>query len=205
MKEENKKLIEEYPFLLPYYYKDKIDEYDYEYTLLDDMPQGWKKAFGKLICEDIKAQLIKEDALDEYQILEIKEKYGELRWYDNGSEEIQDIIDNYSHISRHVCVVSGKINVPIYDDGWVSPYDPEYFQRHLDNYWGEEDKHYEKDYRVQEPMLTAEYEVKCWSKDGTDVKRHDCSDILTRMGVDLNILPKYDDIMKEKENNGNVR
>ena len=46
--ERNKKLIEEYPFLMPRnVFTDKIDpEYDYSYILgVDDLPKGWKKLF----------------------------------------------------------------------------------------------------------------------------------------------------------------
>lgn len=60
-------------------------EYNYEYTVLDDMPEGWRIAFGDLMCEEIDHELRRFDYQDKYEITEIKEKYGSLRWYDNGT------------------------------------------------------------------------------------------------------------------------
>lgn len=60
-------------------------EYNYEYTVLDDMPEGWRIAFGDQMCEEIDQELRRFDYQDKYEITEIKEKYGSLRWYDNGT------------------------------------------------------------------------------------------------------------------------
>lgn len=48
-KEYNKQLVEKYPFLLPRNrWTGKVQEdYDYSYTELDGMPDGWRKAFGE--------------------------------------------------------------------------------------------------------------------------------------------------------------
>ena len=85
--EENKKLIEKFPFLLPRNrFTDKVPkDYDYSYTELDDMPDGWRKAFGIQMCQEIRDDLIQFDYLDKYRIVQIKEKFGGLRWYDNGT------------------------------------------------------------------------------------------------------------------------
>ncbi len=47
-KESNQKLIERFPFLIPRNrWTGKVPEdYDYSYTELDSMPDGWRKAFG---------------------------------------------------------------------------------------------------------------------------------------------------------------
>ena len=114
--EENKKLCEKYPFL-------KCDE-DYETTWADDMPKGWWLAFGEMICEEIKAELIRCRFLDEYQIVQIKEKFGELRWYDNGIPhgcKVWDIIKKYSHLSENICAACGKPDVPVMTWGLLLP------------------------------------------------------------------------------------
>ena len=114
--EENKKLCEKYPFL-------KCDD-DYKYTWADDMPKGWWMAFGEMLCNEIKAELIKWKFLDEYQIVQIKEKYGELRWYDNGVPngcKVWDIISKYSVLSENICIVCGKPDVPAMTYGWICP------------------------------------------------------------------------------------
>jgi len=85
--EYNKALIEKYPFLLPRnrWTGEVVESYNYSYTELDDLPDGWRIAWGDQICEEIKEELVKYDFLDKYRITQIKEKYGTLRWYDNGT------------------------------------------------------------------------------------------------------------------------
>ena len=121
----NKKLIERYPFLNPNVeYCGYLDtkNYKYDYTLLDEMPSGWKRRFGKLMCEMIREELLKNNALNEYRIFQIKEKYGSLRWYDNGgSPSVDDIVRKFEYISGHTCVACGKLDVNLITDGWIVP------------------------------------------------------------------------------------
>lgn len=85
--EYNKDLIDKYPFLLPRnrFTDEVLDDYDWTYTEMESMPNGWRIAFGDQMLEEIKNELVKFDFLNEYRILEIKEKYGTLRWYDGGT------------------------------------------------------------------------------------------------------------------------
>ena len=72
------------------------------YTELDAMEPGWRKAFGIQMCKEIKKELKKYNFLHKYRITQIKEKFGELRWYDSGipkDSKILDIIEKYSEIS----------------------------------------------------------------------------------------------------------
>ena len=87
--EANRKLIERFPFLMPRNrWTDKVPEdFDYSYTELDSMPDGWRKAFGEQMCEEIREELVRANYLDQYRITQIKEKYGSLRWYDFGCTE----------------------------------------------------------------------------------------------------------------------
>ena len=59
--EENRNLIERFSFLLPRNcWTGKVPEdYDYSYTELDAMPDGWRKTFGEQLCEELKAELVK--------------------------------------------------------------------------------------------------------------------------------------------------
>lgn len=114
--EENKELCKRYPFL-------KCDD-EYESTWADDMPQGWWDAFGEMMCDEIKKELIRCRFLDEYEIIQIKEKWGMLRWYDNGIPEdckVWDIISNYSTLSENICAVCGRPDVPVMTRGWMIP------------------------------------------------------------------------------------
>lgn len=120
---ENRLLVERFPFLYPTnaFTGEYENNYNYSYTILDEMPVGWKKRFAEEMCEEIYAQLLKENALPSYRVGEVKEKYGELRWYDNGSGKVRAIVDKYSYISEHVCTQCGKMPVPLTNDGWVLP------------------------------------------------------------------------------------
>lgn len=129
---DNKELIAEYPFLLPrnVFTNKVLDNYDYSYTLLDDMPKGWKLAFGEQMCKELKEVLIEEGFLDDYMVLQIKEKYGQLRWYDNyGSEKLWNIISKYETLSEHTCIECGNRGI-MRDDGWISPYCDACYKKH---------------------------------------------------------------------------
>ena len=75
--ELNKKMVEEFPFLLPHNrWTDKVSEdYDYSYNELYALEDGWAKAFGyELICE-LRDTLKEANYLEKYRITQIKEKY----------------------------------------------------------------------------------------------------------------------------------
>ena len=110
-KELNKKMVEEFPFLLPHNrWTDKVSEdYDYSYNELWALEKGWAKAFGyELLCE-LKDALVEANYLDKYRITQIKEKYGGLRWYDFGApEKAFDILRKYESLSYKTCFICGE-------------------------------------------------------------------------------------------------
>ena len=121
-------LVRKYPFLKPScgwgidmrntpdYYK-----YHYEITWLDCLPKGWKKAFGKQICDELK-DAIESNHLSNYKVLQVKEKYGTLRWYDEGgNKNTCNIIDKYEKISEKVCQLCGKPATHM-SKGWIGYY-----------------------------------------------------------------------------------
>ena len=118
---KNKQLVEEYPFLMPRDWEDKpLEDYDYSFTILDEMPTGWRNAFGEQMCAEIKAALGPD--LEKYRIEQVKEKFGELRWYTNWtSDALEDIIEKYAELSARTCISCGapatKISI-----GWISPW-----------------------------------------------------------------------------------
>ena len=94
------------------------------YTELDAMDSGWRKAFGIQMCKEIKQELKKHKFLYKYRIIQIKEKFGYLHWYDGGTlkdSKIYDIIRKYEQISAKTCVVCGKPATKM-STGWISPY-----------------------------------------------------------------------------------
>ena len=94
------------------------------HTELDAMDFGWRKAFGIQICKEIRAALLSHGwrYLFAYRITQIKEKYGELRWYDyNSTHDVQEIIRKYEDISSRTCIDCGKPATKI-SKGWICPY-----------------------------------------------------------------------------------
>ena len=101
--EENKKLCEIFPFL-------NCDS-TYEYTWLDNIPEGWQESFLSM-CK--KLVPFKED----FEIFEIKEKYGQLRvyfWTDDEVDEygeiynqVEEIINSYCNSTTTICLACGK-------------------------------------------------------------------------------------------------
>jgi hypothetical protein len=121
---KNKKLCKRYPFLIIHDWED--EPLGYEFTYLDDMPEGWKRAFGIDMCEDIKRVLVKANYLYDYRIVQLKEKYGSMRLYSNGVpssiyRELEDIIDKYEKLSYHTCICCGRPATKI-SLGWISPF-----------------------------------------------------------------------------------
>ena len=144
----NKELINEFPFLQPCdpwtgKFKDNVD-----YTILDDMPEGWRKAFGEQMCKDIKALLVETGEIEKYRVLQVKEKFGQLRWYGNiYTDALIQTLSKYENLSKHTCIKCGaeatKISV-----GWVSPWcdecgleynNPEHLKP-ISEYWENWDK-----------------------------------------------------------------
>ena len=147
IKEFNKELIRKYPWLEPHndWSGKKISvcagpdgeegfwpgdpslhpEYDYEYTLLDDMPDGWRLAFGDEMVERIQKELERFDYVDKYFISQIKEKYGSLRWYDDGVP--YKLSEKYRELYCNLYNIEGKINIPKTLEGEVLK---EHFRSH---------------------------------------------------------------------------
>lgn len=123
--EENKALIKEFPFLLPRNrFSGKVSEdYDYSYTEIDmGFPEGWFKAFGMEMLREIKAELVKINYLEDYRVMQIKEKYGSLRWYDSSStKEIVSIVSKYARLSELTCIRCGAPATKS-PGGWISPF-----------------------------------------------------------------------------------
>ena len=125
IKMKNKRLCKRYPFLILRDWKDNPIT-TYPITELDYMPEGWRCAFGTQMCEEIRKILIKGNYLNDYRIAQIKEKFGGLRWYDEGApasiyRELQDIIDKYEELSYCTCICCGRPATKI-SQGWINPF-----------------------------------------------------------------------------------
>lgn len=137
---KNKKLLKKYPFLTPvnwYGYKMKTKEHNFKFTILDDIPRGWRKLMLQW-AEDIKPILVKGGYLYNYTIAQTKEKYGRLEIFDNGCpksiyKEISRLISDYGIISQNVCVICGDPNAKMCNVSWVSPFCEKCFKKYYHN------------------------------------------------------------------------
>lgn len=187
-------LINKYPFLMPKYWNPEtmqyeIDEdYKYNFTELDAMPDGWRNAFGEMMCEEIYNALVECGGLDDYMILDIKEKYGSLRWYSSPSyKKIEKIIDKYSVLSENICIICGKPDVPMTNNGWLSPFCKKCFTTPSDWQKKEHPEEIERwiEFRTEdweeynnedENKMLDSYSVISWSKEyGDKTTRYDIS------------------------------
>lgn len=166
---KNIDLVKRFPFLLPHNrWTDEVPEdYNYEYTELDAMPDGWRTAFGEQMCEEIREELIRANYLDKYRISQIKEKYGSLRWYDFGAtgKILKEIIPKYQCLSEHTCIKCGKPATKI-SLGWISPWCDD---------CADEIKHYEQFESVDTYFKTCE-DCAHYDTDNGDMPCHSCKD-----------------------------
>ena len=124
--EYNKELVKKYPWLVPGYvgFLEPEESYDYEDTWADDIPSGWRLAFGDQMIEELD-QLLKKYGVEDYGIYQIKEKWGILRWYDNGFpeegyKEYSKWLRRYENLSEHTCIFCGE-PAKYLTEGWIAP------------------------------------------------------------------------------------
>ena len=102
-RDRNRELIAEYPWL----------NIGYEpLTLLNMLPIGWSGLILDM-CKEIKEELVKHDLVSKYEVIEAKEKWYGLSWYDGLDDlspmppAITDIVCKYEMQSREVCMMCG--------------------------------------------------------------------------------------------------
>ena len=175
-------LINKYPFLMPKYWNRNTMQYEvdkdykYTFTLLDEMPDGWRKAFGEMMCEEIYNALIEFDGLNSYVVEQIKEKFGQLRWYSYPIyEEVERIVEKYSVLSENICMICGKPDVPMTGNVWCYPlcekcycapndyYKDDMTKEELKEFLDDRKKDWEV-YNKQDNKMCNNYSVIEWSK-----------------------------------------
>ena len=186
-KMRNKRLVKQYPFLLPRdVYSDKVpDNYDYEYTEYDNLVPGWQIGFGKLLLEDLKIACLKTGWLHKLHIEQLKEKYGSMRMYINyAPKKVNDVIRDYEYISQYICGQCGSIHGCVINNrGWYFPlckkcYEANNKRRKMNGYrvvpW-------EEVYKVNESGLPDSYQVTRFSRDGNKVVIYDISEKIEKI------------------------
>ena len=103
-RDRNRELIAEYPWL---------DIGNEPLTLLNMLPIGWYDLILDM-CKELKRELVKYDLVSKYEVIEAKEKWCGLSWYDALSDlspmpsAITDIVCKYEMQSRGVCMMCGR-------------------------------------------------------------------------------------------------
>ena len=103
-RDRNRELIEEYPWL---------DVGHEPLTLLNMLPIGWSGLILDM-CKEIKEELVKYNLVSKYEVIEAKEKWYMLSWYDGLCDlspmpsAITDIVCKYEMQSREVCMMCGR-------------------------------------------------------------------------------------------------
>lgn len=122
---KNKKLLKKYPWLAPMdWWGRRLSprQHKYEWTELNELPRGWVKAFGEMMCEELDQVLIKNHMKDDFYIFQLKEKWGRMEMYHNHcTDEISRVIDKYSTLSENICAFCGRPDTIVTTDGWVIP------------------------------------------------------------------------------------
>lgn len=133
-REANKRICKRFPFLIPRFafdnkiiwdvrWKGERREKAYSFTLADSFENGWWKAFGLQLCEELREDLVRCDYLYEFRIMEVKEKFGALRVYTGSlpeGSEVWEIIDDYERLSENICMWCGKPDIKMINYGsWL--------------------------------------------------------------------------------------
>ena len=106
----NYELCMKYPILTPI----NDSEFQYEYTMLDFFPTGWRQAFGEQLAQEVQEAVDKlpSDLKSEACILGVKEKWNQLFVCLNvHSDELQAVLSKYEKLSEYICVKCGKHKV----------------------------------------------------------------------------------------------
>ena len=80
---------------------------------LEQLPTGWRIAFGNKLADEVITLTKKYNFEDEYEVLQIKEKFGGLRWYEGYIPhemfiEHRNLIHDYEKISYRTCIICGN-------------------------------------------------------------------------------------------------
>lgn len=113
-------LTQRYPFLI---IEALSTDEECDACLFDFIPKGWRENFGLELCEELREELLRQNFLKQYHVIDIKEKYGELRITDCGApsiEKIDCIKDKYREFSKKTCIKCGK-PMTHFNSGWVMP------------------------------------------------------------------------------------
>lgn len=99
----------------------------------NEVPAGWETAFMNQMYDEINA-VIEEENITNFEVFQIKEKYGSLRfYYAPYNDRIDKIIKDYEDISTKTCCGCGQ-KATVVSTGWISSWCDECAQKIHDNF-----------------------------------------------------------------------
>ena len=104
-------------------YDELVKKYPFISNTIWEVPIGWENSFIPDMCEEI-LQELEKNGIDpkDYEVIQVKEKFGSLRWYySNGLKSIDEIINRYTLISETTCCGCGK-PATLISKGWICPW-----------------------------------------------------------------------------------
>ena len=123
---KNYELCMKYPILIPknVWTGKEVEDYDYEYTMLDFIPDGWRIAFGEEWAKEVQDAINEppEDNRDEIYITQLKEKFGQFRQYFNCyTDKLNAVVCKYEDLSIKTCIRCGNSATKV-STGWISSF-----------------------------------------------------------------------------------
>ena len=123
---KNYELCMKYPILVPHnaFTGKEVDAYDYEFTRLNNIPEGWRKAFGEDWARELQEAVNKlpEGEREEWYIVDLKEKFGQFdQFFSSYSDDINVVEQKYSRLSLRTCIKCG-VRATKMSRGWICPY-----------------------------------------------------------------------------------
>jgi len=80
---------------------------------------GWFPLLIKLM-DKLYPLIEKEDMFIDFKIMQIKEKFGSLRFYILiGTDEMYSVINEAEELSTHICEECGSLENIVYTKGWI--------------------------------------------------------------------------------------
>lgn len=123
--EETIELTTQFPFLID----EPLNEFEAKVmdawnisNWIDEVPEGWLKAFGYDFFIELIEALHKDQCFNEFEFLQIKEKFGQLRIYaSNYGNATSEVLSKYEELSKYYCIHCGKLATQI-SEGWICPW-----------------------------------------------------------------------------------
>lgn len=92
------------------------------HKICSEIPIGWIKSIANHMADEITNKIEELGIWDDYCILQVKEKFGYLRYYAAPRvPEIEEIVNKYIEKSKYICTQCGALATRVITNGWHEP------------------------------------------------------------------------------------